>query len=140
MDDDGIPHDAETRLAIAGTILERAAQVGIPIEDVVIDPLVMAVGADSNAAVVTLRAIELIRGEFGVNINLGASNVSFGLPERHTLNQVFLALAASTGATCVITDPMRYTLALRAIDLLLGRDEYSARYIRHYRALKKGSS
>ena len=138
MDDDGIPHDADTRLAIAGVILERAAQVGIPIEDVVIDPLVMAVGADSNAAVVTLHAIELIRREFGVNINLGASNVSFGLPERHTLNEVFLALAASAGATCVITDPMRYTLALRAIDLLLGRDAYSARYIRHYRALSKG--
>ena len=139
MDDDGIPNDAEVRLAIAGKILERAARVGIPIEDVVIDPLVMAVGADSNAAVVTLRAIELIRGEFGVNINLGASNVSFGLPERHKINEAFLALAASAGATCVITDPTKHALALRAIDLLLGHDEYSARYIRHYRALSKGS-
>ncbi len=139
MDDDGIPNYAETRLAIAGKILERAAKFDIPIEDVVIDPLVMAVGADSHAAVVTLRAIELIRREFGVNINLGASNVSFGLPERHTINEVFLALAASAGATCVIVDPMKHTLALRAIDLLLGRDEYSARYIRHYRTLSKGS-
>lgn len=140
MDDDGIPDDAESRLAIAGKILERAAKVGIPVEDVVIDPLVMAVGADSNAAAVTLRAIELIRREFGVNINLGASNVSFGLPERHTINEAFLALAASAGATCVITDPMKHSLALRAIDLLLGRDEYSARYIGHYRALSKGPS
>jgi 5-methyltetrahydrofolate--homocysteine methyltransferase len=139
MDDDGIPNDAETRLAIAGKILERAAKTGIPVEDVVIDPLVMAVGADSNAALVTLRAIELIRGEFGVNINLGASNVSFGLPERHKLNEAFLALAVGAGATCVITDPMKHGLALRAIDLLLGRDAYSARYIRHYRALSKGS-
>jgi 5-methyltetrahydrofolate--homocysteine methyltransferase len=139
MDDEGIPNDAETRLAIAGKILERAAKVGIPIEDVVIDPLAMAVGADSNAAVVTLRAIELIRGEFGVNINLGASNISFGLPERHNINEAFLALAASAGATCVITDPMKHTLALRAIDLLLGRDAYSARYIGHYRARTKES-
>ena len=94
MDDEGIPNDAETRLAIAGKILERAAKLGIPIEDVVIDPLVMAVGADSHAAVVTIRAIQLIRQEFGVNINLGASNVSFGLPERQTINEAFLALAA----------------------------------------------
>lgn len=139
MDDDGIPNDAETRLAIAGKILERAAKVGIPTEDVVIDPLVMAVAADSNAAVVTLRAIDLIRREFGVNINLGASNVSFGLPERYKLNEVFLAMAASAGATCVITDPMKHTLTIRAIDLLLGRDEYATRYIGHYRALARGS-
>ncbi|HEY45125.1 MAG TPA: dihydropteroate synthase [Anaerolineae bacterium] len=140
MDDEGIPNDAETRLAIAGKILERAAKLGIPIEDVVIDPLVMAVGADSHAAVVTIRAIQLIRQEFGVNINLGASNVSFGLPERQTINEAFLALAVSAGATCVITDPMKHTLTIRAIDMLLGRDEYATRYIGHYRALAKGSN
>jgi 5-methyltetrahydrofolate--homocysteine methyltransferase len=137
MDDNGIPNDSEARVAIAGKILERAAKVGISVEDVVIDPLVMTVGADSNAAMVTLRTIELIRKEFGVNINLGASNVSFGLPERHTLNEAFLALAARAGANCMITDPMKYTLTIRAIDLLLGRDEFSARYIRQYRALAK---
>jgi 5-methyltetrahydrofolate--homocysteine methyltransferase len=140
MDDDGIPNDAETRLAIAGKILERAAKVGIPVEDVVIDPLVMTVGADSNAAVITIRTIRLIRQEFGVNINLGASNVSFGLPERHRINEAFLALAASAGATCVLTDPMKHTLTIRAIDMLLGRDEYATRYIGHYRALAKGSN
>ena len=137
MDDDGIPTDAEKRVAIAGKIIEHAAQAGIPVEDIVIDPLVLTVGADSQAAVVTLQTIERIREEFGVNINLGASNVSFGLPERRTINEAFLALAASAGANCVITDPMKHTLTIRAIDLLLGRDNYGARYIGHYRTLSK---
>lgn len=137
MDDDGIPSDAEARVAIAGKIIERAAQAGIPVEDIVIDPLVLTVGADSTAAAVTLRTIELVREEFGVNINLGASNVSFGLPERRTINEAFLALAAGVGANCVITDPMKHTLTIRAIDLLLGRDHYGARYIGHYRTLSK---
>jgi 5-methyltetrahydrofolate--homocysteine methyltransferase len=80
MDDSGIPNDPEKRLAIAEKIIERAARIGIPIEDVVIDPLVMTVGADSKAGVITLETIRLVREKFGVNINLGASNVSFGLP------------------------------------------------------------
>nr|HID12236.1 pterin-binding protein [Anaerolineae bacterium] len=134
MDEGGIPNDPETRLAIAGKILERAAKIGIPAEDVVIDPLVLTVGADSNAAAVTLQAIGLIRREFGVNINLGASNVSFGLPDRHTINQAFLALAIGAGASCAITDPMKLTGIIRATDLLLGRDSYAMRYIAHYRS------
>ena len=71
----------------------------------VIDPLVLTVGADQKAGRVTLTTIEMVRREFGVNINLGASNVSFGLPDRHTVNQAFLALAAGAGASCVITNP-----------------------------------
>lgn len=134
MDDNGIPKDAETRLAIAGKILERATRIGIPPEDVIIDPLVLSVGVDTNAGAVTLRAIELIRQEFGVNINLGASNVSFGLPERQVINQAFLALAAGAGASCVITDPVRLGMAIRATDLLLGRDAYARRYITYFRA------
>lgn len=137
MDDEGIPKDAERRLAIAEKILERASQLGIPSEDVVIDPLVMTVSADTQAAVVTLRTIELVRQKLGVNINLGASNVSFGLPERHTINQAFLALAIGRGASCLITDPMKLTLTVRAADLLLGRDGYAARYIRHFRSMAK---
>jgi 5-methyltetrahydrofolate--homocysteine methyltransferase len=137
MDDDGIPNDAEKRLAIAEKIVERAAKVGISAEDVVIDPLVLSVGADSDAGTVTLRAIELIRDNLGVNINLGASNVSFGLPDRHTVNQAFLALAIGAGATCAVTNPMRLTSIIRASDLLLGRDRYARRYIKHFRATKK---
>jgi len=134
MDDDGIPNDVEVRVGIAGKILERAAKIGIPAEDVVIDPLVLTIGADSNAGVVTLQTIEMIRREFGVNINLGASNVSFGLPDRHTINQAFLALAAGVGATCAITDPLKLTAMIRAIDLLRGRDPFSERYIKHFRS------
>jgi 5-methyltetrahydrofolate--homocysteine methyltransferase len=136
MDDEGIPNDPEKRVAIAGKIIERAARVGIPTEDVVIDPLVMAVGADSKAGVITLESIEMIRREFGVNINLGASNVSFGLPERQTINQAFLALAIKAGATCAITNPMKMTATIRAIDLLLGRDSFAGRYISHYRSMQ----
>ncbi len=133
MDDDGIPADAETRLRIADKIVERAARLGIPAEDVVIDPLVLTVGADSQAALVTLTTIQRVRAELGVNINLGASNVSFGLPDRHTINQAFLALAIGAGATCAITDPAKLALTIRAADLLLGRDDYSARYIDYWR-------
>ena len=130
----GISNDPEKRLEAARKIIERAAQIGIPIEDIVIDPLVMTVGADSNAGLVTLTTIELVRKEFGVNVNLGASNVSFGLPERDVINQAFLALAIGAGATCAITDPMKYSLTLKAIDLLRGRDSYGAKYLKYYRA------
>jgi 5-methyltetrahydrofolate--homocysteine methyltransferase len=136
MDDGGIPNDAETRAAVAERIVERAARVGIPVEDVVIDPLVLTVGADAHAAVVTLGTIQLVRQRLGVNVNLGATNVSFGLPERPTLNQAFLALAIQAGATCMITDPAKLALSIRATELLLGRDEYASRYIAAFRRLR----
>lgn len=134
MDDNGIPADEESRLAVAAKIIERAAQLGIPADDIVIDPLVLTVGADQRASVVTLRTIELVRREFGVNVNLGASNVSFGLPERDTLNMAFLSMSIMAGATCAITDPMKYTLHIRAADLLRGRDANAMRYLKYYRA------
>jgi len=137
MDDNGIPMDAESRLRVAGKILERAAKSGIPPEDVIIDPLVLTVGADSNAALITLHTIAMVRRELGVNINLGASNVSFGLPDRHTINQAFLALAIGHGANCLITDPGKLAGIIRAADLLMARDEYAARYIAYFRSLPK---
>ncbi len=133
MDENGIPNDPETRCAIAEKIIERAARLGIPIEDIVIDVLVLTVGADSNAAAVTLKTIELVRKNFGVNINLGASNVSFGLPDRDTLNMAFLGLAIHAGASCAITDPTKYTAFLKGCDLLMGRDAYAAKYIKYFR-------
>lgn len=136
MDDDGIPATPEGRLKVAEKIVERAARMGIPVEDIVIDPLVMAVGSDSQAGRVTLRTIELVREKLGVNINLGASNVSFGLPDRLTVNMAFLALAMGAGATCAISDPMKLTSFIRAADLLLGRDEYGMRYIRYFRLMQ----
>jgi 5-methyltetrahydrofolate--homocysteine methyltransferase len=135
--EDGIPATPEGRLAAAGIIIERAAKMGIPIEDILIDPLVMTVGHNSNAALVTLRTIELIKKEYGVNISLGASNVSFGLPDRHSVNSTFLALAIQAGATCSITDPIKLGSAIRATDLLLGKDSNSMRYLKYFRATEK---
>jgi len=137
MDDNGIPKTAEERVAVAEKILERAARLGIPAEDVIIDPLVLTVGSDSQAALVTLQTIDLLRKNFGVNINLGASNVSFGLPDRLTVNQTFLALAIRAGATCSITDPIKLGATVKAADLLLGRDDYAMRYIKYFRQAEK---
>jgi 5-methyltetrahydrofolate--homocysteine methyltransferase len=133
MDDTGIPPTPEARVAVARKIVERAGALGIPPEDVVIDPLAMAVGSDTLAAAVTLRTIALIRQELGNNITVGASNVSFGLPERPTLNAAFMVLAMQAGLTCAITDPSKLAGTIRAADLLLGRDEYAASYIRWFR-------
>lgn len=133
MDDNGIPNDAEGRLAIAEKIIERAAKLGIPADDIIIDPLVLTVGADQKASSVTLQTIEMVRREFGVNVNLGASNVSFGLPARDVVNIAFLSMAIYAGATCAITDPMKYTLHIRATDLLRGRDTNAMRYLKYYR-------
>jgi 5-methyltetrahydrofolate--homocysteine methyltransferase len=134
IDDKGIPKTPEERVAAADKIIQRAVQLGIPIEDIVIDPLVMTVGSDSKAALITLQTIELISKEFGVNINLGASNVSFGLPDRLTVNQAFLAMAIEAGATCSITDPIKLGATIRASDLLLGRDNFALRFIKHFRS------
>lgn len=133
----GIPKTAEERVALAEKIIERAAKQGIPTEDVIIDPLVLTVGSDSKAALVTIQTIELLRREFGVNINLGASNVSFGLPDRHTANQAFLAMSIAAGATCSITDPIKLGQTIRAADLLLGKDDFAMRYIKYFRAAEK---
>jgi 5-methyltetrahydrofolate--homocysteine methyltransferase len=133
MDENGIPNDSETRLAIAEKIIERAAKLGIPADDIVIDPLVLTVGADQQASFVTLQTIEMVRREFGVNVNIGASNVSFGLPERDVINVAFLSMAIYAGATCAITDPMKYSLHIRATDLLRGQDTNALRYLKYYR-------
>ncbi|MBI3153243.1 MAG: dihydropteroate synthase, partial [Chloroflexi bacterium] len=135
--DEGIPPTAELRLAAAGKIIERATKMGIPIEDIIIDPLVMTVGHDFKAATVTLKTIELIRKEYGVNMSLGASNVSFGLPDRHSVNAAFLSLAIQAGATCSITDPIKLGSAIRATDLLMGKDSNSMRYLKYFRATEK---
>lgn len=135
--DEGIPATPEGRLAAAGKIIERAAKMGIPIEDIIIDPLVMTVGHNSNAGLVTLKTIELLKKEYGVNISLGASNVSFGLPDRQSVNSSFLALAMQAGATCSITDPIKLGNSIKATDLLLGKDANSMRYLKYFRATEK---
>ena len=139
MDDDGIPTTAEKRLAVAGKILERAAKLGVPTEDVVIDPLVLTVSVDTNAAALTLKTTELIVKEFGVNITMGASNVSFGLPDRPAINATFMAMAIQAGLTCPITNPLDPDLAIAvlAADLTMGKDEWGERWINAYRSRSK---
>ena len=135
MDDAGIPMDVDTRLRIAEKIIKRAETLGIPAEDVIIDPLAMSVASDDQAGLAALQALTRIRDEFGVNQTIGASNISFGLPDRRAVNTVFLAMAVNCGLTCPITDPtvweIRRTLLLA--DLLSGRDEFAMNFITAYR-------
>jgi 5-methyltetrahydrofolate--homocysteine methyltransferase len=135
-DETGIPETAEQRLVIARKIVSACGDHGIPPEDVVLDPLAMTVGADPQAVRITLDAIEMIRDELGVNMCLGASNVSFGLPERHTLNAAFLAMGSAHGLTSAIMNGLseECVRSVRASDLMLGKDEWGANWIAAHRA------
>lgn len=134
MDDEGITQDPEKRLLIAEKILQRAVKAGIPEEDLIIDPLAMAVSADPNAGIITLETIKLIHEKLGLNITLGASNVSFGLPNREVLNSVFIAMAIKNGLSCPIANPNKIAAAIRAADLLLGRDDFAMRFVEYYQS------
>jgi 5-methyltetrahydrofolate--homocysteine methyltransferase len=134
MDDDGITHDPLKRLAIAEKILERAVKTGLKEEDVIIDPLAMAVSADSEACKVTLETIRLVRQKLGLNITMGASNISFGLPGRESLNSAFMALAIFNGLTCPIANPEKITAIIRATDLALGRDDFAVRFVEYFQS------
>ncbi len=135
MDDNGIPETPAKRLAVASKIIERAGKLGIAPEDVIIDPLALTMGADHNAGRVALETIGLVVQEFGVNITMGASNISFGLPDRKYINATFLAMAILAGLTCPITNPLvtEVNTTVLAADLALGRDEYAMRWIKAYR-------
>ena len=142
MDDEGIPPTPEARLAVAARIIERAGKLGIPAEDVVIDPLALTMGADSNAGQIALRTIELVVAEFGVNITMGASNISFGMPDRPYINSAFNAMAIYAGMTCPITNPLitEVVTAVLAADLALGRDDFGMRWIKAYRRRLKSAA
>jgi 5-methyltetrahydrofolate--homocysteine methyltransferase len=134
-DETGIPETPQQRLEIATKIVSVAGDHGIPPEDVVIDPLAMTVGADTEAVTTTLETIRLIRDNLGVNMSLGASNVSFGLPERHVLNAAFLPMAMAAGLTSAIMNTAEVCVnAVRAADLLLGHDAWGASWIAAHRA------
>lgn len=132
MDDDGITHDPEKRLSIAEKIIERAVRTGIKEEDVIIDPLAMAVSADPRACVVTLETIRLVHQKLGHNITQGASNISFGLPDRESLNAAYMAISVYNGLTCPIANPEKITALVRAADLVLGRDDYAVRFVDYF--------
>jgi 5-methyltetrahydrofolate--homocysteine methyltransferase len=140
-DENGIPATPQDRLEVAHKLLSSAAEYGIPAEDIIIDCLALTVGADSKAGAVTLDSMALVRDDLGVNLSLGASNVSFGLPDRKIINVAYLALANARGLTAAITDPTlpEIQTTLLACDLLLGRDEYAMRWIKAFRKREKAS-
>ena len=133
LDDEGIPKETGKRVEVANKIIERAESIGIPREDVIIDSLALSIGSDSNAGMVTLETIHKVRDELGVNQNLGASNISFGLPNRPLLNQIFLAIAIANGLTCPTVNVAKVRSAILSTDLALGRDRYAMRYIQDFR-------
>jgi 5-methyltetrahydrofolate--homocysteine methyltransferase len=134
-DETGIPETPAKRLQCARKIISAAGDFGIPAHDVVIDPLAMTVGADTDAVTTTLATISLIRDVLGVNMCLGASNVSFGLPRRHELNAGFLPMAMAAGLTSAIMSTAPVCVdAVRASDLLLGHDAWGASWIATHRA------
>lgn len=134
-DEKGPSADPRERLRVARRIVERAADHGIPAEDVIIDPLAMTVAADPEAGRVALETIRLVRQELGNNLTLGASNVSFGLPARPQLNAAFLALAMAVGLTSAIANPLSEPTrwSVMAADVLLARDPHGMAWIRRHR-------
>ena len=134
-DDTGISTDPDVRFAVARKIVERAADHGIPREDVVVDPLVMPIGALRAAGVQVFRILGRLRDELGVNTVCGASNVSFGLPQREGINAAFLAMAISNGLTSAITNPLLPNVreTIMAADVLMGNDAECGRWIRAHR-------
>jgi 5-methyltetrahydrofolate--homocysteine methyltransferase len=138
-DETGISMVPQERVDIARRIIERATFYGIPAEDVVIDPIAMTVAADPQAGLITLETMRLIKAQLGNNMTCGASNVSFGLPERQIINAAFFPVAMHAGLTCAITNPLipEVRKAVLASDLLLGHDEYAMRWISNFRQEQK---
>jgi len=131
-DDSGISEDPEVRFAVAKKIVERAADFGIPACDIVVDPLVMPIGAMSTAGLQVFELVRKLRRELGVNTTCGASNISFGLPNRHGVNAAFLPMAIASGMTSAIMNPT-HTLemdAIRAANLLTNNDANGSAWIR----------
>jgi 5-methyltetrahydrofolate--homocysteine methyltransferase len=131
-DETGISEDPEARFRVAKRIVERAEAHGIPRENVLIDPLAMPVGAMREAAVTLFKIVRRLRDELGVNSVCGASNISFGLPGRATLNAAFLAMAIGAGMTCAITNPLEEEIrrTIWAADVMMGHDENCQAWLR----------
>ena len=139
-DETGIPMTAKERLDITEKIIRSVEKHGISLENLVIDPLAMTVGADTEAVKTTLETIHLIRDKHGLNMTLGASNVSFGLPNRHALNASFLPMAMSHGLTSAVMDARtpEVVTAVRAADLMLGLDPWGGNWIARFRSQQAG--
>ena len=137
-DETGIPATSAERMVITEKIIRSVERHGIPLEDLLIDPLAMPVGADPENVKITLETIHLIREKWGLNMTLGASNISFGLPYRHALNAGFLSAAMSHGLTSAVMDARTASIveAVRATDLLLGLDPWGSSWISRFRAIE----
>lgn len=137
-DETGIPMTADERMPIVEKIVRRVEKEGIPLENLLIDPLAMPVGAEPEAVKQTLETIYRVREKYGLNMSIGASNVSFGLPNRHALNAAFMPMAMSMGLTSAIMDSRtpEVVQAVRAADLLLGLDAWGANWITNFREAK----
>jgi 5-methyltetrahydrofolate--homocysteine methyltransferase len=133
-DETGISEDPDVRFAVAKKIVEHAADHGIPRCDVVVDPLVMPIGAINRAGVQVMHLLRRLRGELKVNSTCGASNVSFGLPQRDGISSGFLTMAIASGLTSAITNPLHAEImkALMAADVMMGHDPDCARWIRTF--------
>jgi 5-methyltetrahydrofolate--homocysteine methyltransferase len=134
-DETGISEDPDVRFAVAKKIVERAADYGIPYSDVVVDPLVMPIGAINTAGVQVMALVRRLRDELKVNTTCGASNVSFGLPNRNGINSAFLTMAMGAGMTSAITSPLHPEVmqAVRGGDVMMGHDPDCTNWIRAYR-------
>ena len=136
MDDDGIPETPEDRFQVAAKIIERADKLGISADRIVIDPLALTMGSDHEAGRISIETIEKVVEEFGVNVTMGCSNISFGMPDRAVINSTFIAMSILAGLTCPITNPLEeeVNLAIQAADLVMGRDDFGMNWIKSYRA------
>lgn len=141
-DETEIPMLAKDRMVIVEKIVRRVEKEGISLENLLIDPLAMPVGADPENVKNTLETIYLVKEKYGLNMSIGASNVSFGLPNRHVLNAAFMPMAMSMGLTSAIMDGRtpEVVQAVRAADLLLGLDQWGANWISNFRANKEASN
>ena len=137
QDDEGIPSNPERRLAIANKIVDHAEAVGIPRQDIIIDCLAFTVGANTSSGLVTIETVHRVKAELGMNLTLGASNVSFGLPDRNLVNSAFVAMVIAAGVTCLIVDVAKVRPMVLAADFVLGCDKHARRYIEAYQQRQK---
>ncbi|MBA4783855.1 MAG: methyltetrahydrofolate cobalamin methyltransferase [Rhizobiales bacterium] len=140
-DETGISEDPDVRFAVAKRIVEHAADYGIKPHDIIVDPLVMPIGAMGTAGLQVFRLVRRLREELGVNTTCGASNVSFGLPHRHAINAAFLPMAIASGMTSAIMNPCRpqEMEMVRAANVLMSTDEHCATWIKTYREPTPGA-
>lgn len=133
QDDEGIPKSAERRVSIIYKIVEAIEKYGVPKENLVIDVMTYAIGAEPKAAMDVLATLRQIRLELGLNMTMGASNISFGMPDRSILNNAWMAMVIEAGGTALIADAAKVMPAVLSADLVLGRDRFARRYLEDHR-------